>query len=215
MRATFRPDPSEGSSVLTNGVVDLMTSLAVIFILLFAASLMQGEDGAADPVPSRSTPTAIESTWKRPPPTPESGGPNVVAVTLPDAALQFAFGKSALSPSTETFLAEVMPHYASMICGPGGQDIEAFVIEGYTDDLGGDVHNVRLSQDRSFAVLAKSLEVIHERLPWAYECFLQKATANGRGRQNLLRDETGYADREKSRRVMFKIHTRRAEGLGG
>lgn len=215
MRATFRQDPSEGSSVLTNGVVDLMTSLAVIFILLFAASLMQGEDGTADPVPSRSTPTEIESTWDIGMSTSESKWSSMLTVTVPDAALRFDFGKSALSPSSETFLSEVMPHYASMICGPEGQDIEAFVIEGYTDDLGGDVQNLRLSQDRSFAVLAKSLEVIHERLPWAYECFLQKATANGRGRQNLLRDETGYADREKSRRVMFKIHTRRAEGLGG
>jgi hypothetical protein len=208
MRATFRPDPYEGSSVLTNGVVDLMTSLAVIFILLFAASIMRVDDGTADPVPNRSTPTVIESTWNMHTSTLESGGPSVVTVAVPDAALQFDFGKSALSPSSDAFLSGAMPHYASMICGPGGQDVEAFVIEGYTDDLGDDVHNLRLSQERSFAVMAKSLEVIRERLPWAYECFLQKTTANGRGRQNLLRNETGYPDRDKSRRVMFKIYKR-------
>ena len=39
---------------------------------------------------------------------------------------------------------------------------------------GDDIRNPRLSQERSFAVLAKSLEVIRGRLPWAYECFLQR-----------------------------------------
>lgn len=208
MKATFRPAPYEGSSVLTNGVVDLLTSLVVIFILLLAAYITRVDDRTADPVPSRSTPTEIESIWDIGTSTSESRGSSILTVTVPDAALRFDFGKSALLPSSEAFLSGAVPQYASMICGPGGQDVEAFVIEGYTDDLGDDVHNLRLSQERSFAVLAKSLEVIHERLPWAYECFLQKATANGRGRQNLLRNETGYPDRDKSRRVVFKIHKR-------
>ena len=83
------------------------------------------------------------------------------------------------------------------------------MIEGYTDDQGDDIHNLKLSQDRSFAVLVKGLEIIRARLPWAYECFQQKTSANGRGRQDLLRNEAGQPDREKSRRVVFKIHVRR------
>ena len=86
---------------------------------------------------------------------------------MPDAAINFEFGKSTLLPAAETFLSEAMPHYASIACQSGGQEVEAFVIEGYTDDLGDDIRNLRLSQDRSFAVLAKSLEVIREKLPWA------------------------------------------------
>lgn len=208
MKTTFRPEPYEGSPVLTNGVADLMTSLAVIFILLLAVYIARVDDGTADPAPSRSTPTEIESIWDLRTSILEAGGPSGLTVTVPNAALKFDFGKSALLPSSEAFLSGAMPHYASMICGPGGEDVEAFVIEGYTDDLGDDVHNLRLSQERSFAVLAKSLEVVRERVPWAYECFLQKATANGRGRQHLLRNETGYPDRDKSRRVIFKIHKR-------
>ncbi len=214
MKLGFRPGPYEESSVLTNGVVDLMTSLAVIFILLFAAYIARMDNGTADPIPSRSTPAEIETIGDIRISTPESRKPSVLALTVPDAALQFDFGESALLPSSEAFLEEAMPRYASMICGPGGEDVEAFIIEGYTDDLGGDVHNLRLSQERSFAVLAKSLEVVLGRVPWAYECFLQKATANGRGRQHLLRNETGYLDREKSRRVMFKIHKRPVYGIG-
>jgi outer membrane protein OmpA-like peptidoglycan-associated protein len=208
MMATRRPEPSEESSVLTNGFVDLMTSLAVIFILLFAFYIARVEDGNANANSSRATLTEIEAKWDAHTSISKAEGPGVLTVTVPEAALEFEFGKSALLPSSESFLSGAMPHYASMICGPGGQDVEAFVIEGYTDDLGDDVHNLRLSQDRSFAVLVKSLEVIRARLPWAYECFLQKAMANGRGRQNLLRNETGHPNREKSRRVMFKIHKR-------
>lgn len=208
MKTTFRPENYEGSPVLTNGVADLMTSLAVIFILLFAAYIARVDDGTVNPAPSRSTPTEIEPMWDLRTSILKAEGASVLTVTVPDAALKFDFGKSALLPSSEAFLSGAMPHYASTICGPGGEDVEAFVIEGYTDDLGDDVHNLRLSQERSFAVLAKSLEVVRERVPWAYECFLQKATANGRGRQNLLRNETGYPDRDKSRRVIFKIHKR-------
>ena len=203
---SFSRESREHSSALFNGVADLMTSLAVIFILLFAAYVTRVDEGKASPSPSSVVP--IEHTPRLDPllPKPEAKGPSVLTVTVPDAALNFEFGKSALLPSAETFLSEMMPQYATIVCGPGNKEVEAFVIEGYTDDLGDDIRNMRLSQERSFAVLAKSLEVIREKLPWAYECFLQKATANGRGRQHLLRDEAGDLDREKSRRVVFKIH---------
>ena len=95
-----------------------------------------------------------------------------------------------------------------MICGPQGHEVESFVIEGYTDDQGDDIRNLKLSQDRSFAVLVEGLEVIRTRLPWAYECFQQKSSANGRGKQDLLRNKAGQLDRDKSRRVIFKIHLR-------
>jgi flagellar motor protein MotB len=101
-----------------------------------------------------------------------------------------------------------MPYYATMICGPEGQEVESFVIEGHTDDQGDDIRNLKLSQDRSFAVLVKGLEVIRARSPWAYECFKQKTSANGRGRQDLLHNAVWLPDRDRSRRVIFKIHLR-------
>jgi outer membrane protein OmpA-like peptidoglycan-associated protein len=187
-----------------------MTSLAVIFILLLVAYVTRVEDGNANPAGSRATPTDMTLKPDRRQPSLEAARPSVHAITVPEAAINFEFGKSALLPPAETFLSETMPHYASLICKPGEQEVEAFVIEGYTDDLGDDIRNLKLSQERSFAVLAKSLEVIREKLPWAYECFLQKATANGRGKQDLLRNNAGQPDRDKSRRVIFKIHMRPA-----
>lgn len=208
MRSRFPQDARDNSAVVTSGVADLMTSLAVIFILLLVAYMTRVEDGNANPTRVQATSTAV-TPQRDPIPLPvEDKKPNVHTITVPDTAVTFEFGKSTLLPTAERFLAEAMPHYVSRVCNPGGEEVEAFVIEGYTDDLGDDLRNLRLSQDRSFAVLAKSLEIIREQLPWAYECFLQKATANGRGRQDLLRDEVGHPAREKSRRVMFKIHMR-------
>lgn len=208
MKSSFSQDGRDSSAVVTSGVVDLMTSLAVIFVLLLVAYVTRVQDRNADPNRSRAVPTDVTPRPDPLHPPLEARSPNVYTITVPNTSINFEFGKSTLLPAAQVFLSEAMPHYASITCQSGGQEVEAFVIEGYTDDLGDDICNLRLSQDRSFAVLAKSLEVIREKLPWAYECFLQKATANGRGKQNLLHNDAGQLDRDKSRRVIFKIHMR-------
>ena len=207
-RLPIAHDSSVSSSAVSSGVTDLMTSLAVIFILLFAAYVNRVQESPESHAQDPPSPREEGQQLKPPLLKHEGRKPEVLAVSIPDVALNFDFGESTLLPPAEAFLSEAMPHYAAMVCAQGGKEVEAFVIEGYTDDLGDDIRNLRLSQERSFAVLAKSVEVVREKLPWAYECFLQKATANGRGRQNLLRDAAGDADRERSRRVMFKIHLR-------
>ncbi|MDH4153166.1 MAG: OmpA family protein [Nitrospira sp.] len=195
-------------SAVSSGVTDLMTSLAVIFILLFAAYVNRVHEKQEPHAQSSASPQEQQPALDASVPMDKEHKSDVLMVTMPEAALTFEFGESRLLPTAEAFLSEMIPQYAARVCAQGGKEVDAFVIEGYTDDLGDDLRNLRLSQERSFAVLAKSVEVVRERLPWAYECFLQKATANGRGRQNLLRDEAGDLDRERSRRVIFKIHLR-------
>lgn len=207
-KAAITPESYAVSSAVSSGVTDLMTSLAVIFILLFAAYVNRTHERQETHAQSQPVPVQQRQTLETPVPTQKGQTPDILTISVPGTALNFEFGESRLLPSAEAFLSETMPQYAATVCAQGGKNVEAFVIEGYTDDLGDDLHNLRLSQERSFAVLAKSVEVVREKLPWAYECFLQKATANGRGRQNLLRDEAGYLDRERSRRVIFKIHLR-------
>jgi outer membrane protein OmpA-like peptidoglycan-associated protein len=213
MKSHVEHEMSDGSSTVAGGIADLMTSLAVIFILLLTAYLTKLDDGNTKPVSSTHPATAEREL----PPQPHHltversrVDPDVMRVVIPAAILNFELGKSTLLPQAEAFLADTIPYYATMICGPQGHDVESFVIEGYTDDQGDDIRNLKLSQDRSFAVLVKGLEIIRARLPWAYECFQQKASANGRGRQDLLHHATGQPDREGSRRVIFKIHLRHA-----
>jgi outer membrane protein OmpA-like peptidoglycan-associated protein len=213
MKSTLEQETSDGSSTVAGGVADLMTSLAVIFILLLAAYLTRVEDGSANPASSTS-PASPEREVRLHSPhlavERSTVDPDVMRVVIPAATLNFELGKSTLLPQAETFLYDTMPYYATMICGPQGHDVESFVIEGYTDDQGDDIRNLKLSQDRSFAVLAKGLDIIRARMPWAYDCFQQKTSANGRGRQDLLRHATGQPDREGSRRVIFKFHLRHA-----
>jgi len=67
---------------------------------------------------------------------------------------------------------------------------------------------LKLSQQRSLNVMVKGLEVIQDSAPWAYRCFHEKTSASGRGRQDLVMDESRGLDRDKSRRVVFKIRLR-------
>ncbi len=95
-------------------------------------------------------------------------------------------GRGRFHRSRANFLTDSMPTYASVLCGPLREKIDSLVIEGHTDDRGSDFNNLRLSQERSFSVMAKGLEVIAEAVPWAYSCFYQKTSASGRGRQDLV-----------------------------
>ncbi|MCP9438425.1 MAG: OmpA family protein [Nitrospira sp.] len=203
-------DSEEETFSTTAGTTDLMTSLAVVCMLLLAAQSITGVgENRSSSAPAASAVDVLRREM-------ESDGlmiagaddPSLLRVVVPDNMLNFAFGKSALSPEAGAFLTEVMPRYAAVVCGSHSDEVETFVIEGHTDDQGDDILNLKLSQERSFAVLSKSLLAIRDRAPWAYACFQRKASANGRGSHELIRNDRGVPDRERSRRVVFKLYLR-------
>lgn len=225
VRSDPSPESQERSSVLTVGITDLMTSLAVIFILLFSAyvtKVSETESQAKMTVPSsvqerkaaRATTDDIKGLlrdhFQRFDLSLDSdpNDPDVVRIVVPDTLLNFEFGKGSLSTVADRFLAEAMPSYATLLCGALRDRIDSLVIEGHTDDRGSDIYNLKLSQERSLNVMVKGLEVIQDSAPWAYRCFHEKTSASGRGRQDLILNELRLLDREKSRRVVFKIRLR-------
>ncbi len=231
MNANSSPGSQEHSSVLTVGVTDLMTSLAVIFILLFSAYVTKvsetesqaTESQAKVPVPpapvlerktARTTTDDIKGLlrahFQRFDLSLDADplDPNVVRIVVPDALLNFEFGKGSLSSVADRFLADAMPSYATLLCGTLRDRIDSLMIEGHTDDRGSDIYNLKLSQERSLNVMVKGLEVIQDSAPWAYRCFHEKTSASGRGRQDLVLDDSRVLDRDKSRRVVFKIRLR-------
>jgi outer membrane protein OmpA-like peptidoglycan-associated protein len=129
----------------------------------------------------------------------------VLRIIIPNSVLNFESGSSQLAPAADRFLAEMAPSYAALLCGELRELVAAIVIEGHTDDLGGDALNLRLSQERSLRVLVRGLEAIHEAVPAHYDCFSQLASASGRGKQDLVYDDDRQPDRELSRRVVLKI----------
>lgn len=225
MRTNHSAEPSEHSSVLTIGVTDLMTSLAVIFILLFSAYVTKVSE--TEPQTKVKAPVQAPDRNVAKSTTEDMKGvlrdhfqrfdlsldadpadPNVVRIVVPDALLNFEFGKGTLSSVADQFLADAMPTYAGLLCGAMRDRIDSLVIEGHTDDRGSDIYNLKLSQERSLNVMVKGLEVIKDSAPWAYRCFHEKTSASGRGRQDLVLDQSRVLNRDKSRRVVFKIRLR-------
>jgi outer membrane protein OmpA-like peptidoglycan-associated protein len=204
-----------GASPTTIGITDLMTSLAIVFILLFAAQITKTSSAAQSELQDNKedVQTALRDHIQRLGLSLDTDprDPLLLLIVVPENLLTFEFGKSTLSPTAEQFLIDALPFYVRALCGPLRDKIDSLAIEGHTDDHGSDVFNLKLSQERSLAVMVKGLEVIQASEPASYHCFQEITSAAGRGRQDLIYESTAVVDREQSRRVIFKIRLRSAE----
>ena len=204
-----------GPSHTTIGITDLMTSLAIVFILLFAAQITKTSSAAQSELQENKedVQTALRDHIRRLGLSLDADprDPLALLIVVPENLLTFEFGRSALSPTADQFLLEALPFYVGALCGPLRDKIDSLAIEGHTDDQGSDAFNLKLSQERSLAVMVKGLEVIQSTTPFAYQCFQEITSATGRGRQDLIYDSPAGVNREKSRRVIFKIRLRSAE----
>ncbi len=217
MRRALRHQGGASSSAVTVGVTDLMTSLAIIFILLFAAYMAKPSAEAEVPPPTKDIAAAppaprllLQRSFERMGLAlePEQGDPHILRVVVPQELLNFDTGRSTLSPQAQDFLEEAIPAFAEAWCGPLRPHIESVVIEGHTDDRGEDRFNLKLSQERSFSVMTKGVEILQIVHPEVSGCFQQLTSASGRGRQDLVYLGDANPDRDKSRRVVFKIRLR-------
>lgn len=214
------------SHTTTNGLMDLMTSLAIIFVLLLAASLAPKADHEVPTEQPTPPQAALPNPVASPPTTnvqtllyehfaqfglsvdQDPHDPLLMRIVIPEDLLNFESGKSTLTSQADQFLSDMMPRYAVLLCGPLESYIDSVVIEGHTDDRGEDAMNLRLSQERSFRVMIKGLDVIEHVEPSASPCFQRLTSASGRGRQDLIAHPTTGVDRDKSRRVIFKLRLR-------
>ncbi|MBA2251376.1 MAG: OmpA family protein [Nitrospirales bacterium] len=200
-------------SVTVHGMADLMTSLAVMFLLLFVAVPWRppAHQLPVDQTdsPAELTPVAsILAEELRPfGLAPEQVDASELMVVMPEALLNFEFGRSTLSAAALRYVAEVMPIYAGAVCGAIRDRIESIVVEGHTDDVGKDAANLKLSQARALAVLVASVQAIEVADPASAGCFQSLASASGRGRQDLVYIGRRI-DRDQSRRVVFKMRLR-------
>ena len=204
-----------GASHTTIGITDLMTSLAVVFILLFAAQITKTSSAAPSELQENKEDirTALHDHIQRLGLSLDADprDPLALLIVVPENKLTFEFGKSTLSSTADEFLTEALPFYVEALCGPLRDKIDSLAIEGHTDDHGSDAVNLKLSQERSLAVMVKGMEIIQTKEPSAYQCFQEITSATGRGRQDLIYDAEASVERDKSRRVIFKIRLRSAE----
>ena len=207
------------ASPTTNGMIDLMTSLAMSFILLFAAFITQTSSEAQSELQEhkQDVQTTLRDHLGRLGLSLDADprDPLTLLIVVPENRLTFEFGKSTITPQADRFLEEAMPFYAAALCGLLRDKIDSLAIQGHTDDRGDDAYNLKLSQERSLAVMVKGLEVIEAHVPSVYQCFQEITSASGRGRQDLVYEADNRVNREKSRRVIFKIRLRSTEQRHG
>ena len=215
-----RNKKSDSEGALANSMTDLMTSLAVVFILLLVAYLNQAymeNKRRADRYKqlmghSRTVKSDLIGKFHSLNIEANADPKDPLAVVIPisEAKIQFDRGKSEIKPVGKQCLREFVPQLASIICSNGfSDDVESVLIEGHTDTDGEDEQNLRLSQDRSYAVLRCVLN----------ECalgedqrgrLLDLVSANGRGeRHPILASQ--HEDKVASRRVVFKIRVKSVE----
>jgi outer membrane protein OmpA-like peptidoglycan-associated protein len=202
-------DPQEGNDqFLTFGVTDLMTSVAIIFVLLFILALQYTSHATApaDAVNDAREPVQAQLERLGLPIEKDPEDQQVLLLVMPEDLLNFEFGRAALRPAAAAYLQEAIPRYASALCGPLHDVIESVTIEGHTDDVGNDRTNLRLSQERAFQVMSKALDILQDRSEAS--CFQRLTSASGRGKQDLWYDLDARLDRDRSRRVVLKIRLR-------
>lgn len=175
----------EDSAGLASSFTDLMTSLAVIFILLLVAShnneqqnLETAREQVADTQrqltaaeqKTATTRNAMLMTLKQALEVFAVQGVRVEAdpkdplgllVLVPEGLLAFAVGDVKISLAGVDFLRAFTPQLAAIACSDMFKDeLSSIVVEGHSDSSGKDEANLPLSQARAMVVVQESLRVL-------------------------------------------------------
>ena len=201
---------------MSNSFTDLMTSLAVIFILLLCASLNNAQQEG------QTTVNSVLAEMQRELKEFVSGGIEVksdpkdplgLLILVPEDLLAFPLDRADISPNGELFLRAFIPKLSKIVCSQRfAKEINSIVVEGHTDSSGTAQHNWDLSQKRSMSVVRTSLGVLNmndteeEKMS-----FLRLLSASGRGSAELVTSTAGEENAALSRRVVFKIRVRSFE----
>ena len=197
---------------LSSSLTDLMTSLMVIFILLllvFVSHTAAKDAVLTDVLLAKLkhdlTPQGLSPQSIRPDPKDR----NAILVIVPGKLMNFDIQKSDLKVDGRRFLRSYIPAMADVLYGEQFRtNIESVVVEGHTDTQRwgktqeeSENNNLRLSQDRSMAVVKEALASLNSK-PKYRAYFLEKLSATGRGEQDPEKTDT------ESRRVIFRIRVK-------
>lgn len=206
------------SSGIENSFTDLMTSLAVIFILLLCAFMNNAfEEGQNTRIKilERLQFQLKEYVVKGVKIESDPNDPLALLILVPEGLLEFQLDRSEIPPKGIEFLGAFIPKLTDTIYDQEFRnDISSVVVEGHTDSWGSNTHNLELSQRRSMTVVSKCLNILGQD-DTAYsngktDYFLRVLSASGRGKQDLMLID-GKEDHQQSRRVVFKIRVRSFE----
>lgn len=208
-------DNQDNNSSFSSALTDLMTSLAVIFILLLVVYLnhsyqeiYKGSAHRREKVLDKLEVANINAKN-------DEKDPLSITFAVGDSNLQFDTDKAVIKLNGQKYLNEFVPNLIDIVCSPKNiNDIQAIQFIGYTDSEGNDEHNLELSQDRALSVLKYGLN--NTRLSKSQrECLLDLSSINGRGERDLLPEgsKPGFENKFLSRRVEIKIRVKSYEQI--
>jgi outer membrane protein OmpA-like peptidoglycan-associated protein len=209
------------NSGLSSSLTDLMTSLAVIFILLLVAMLnnaLQQTNGTKSQVLSKFDETLKDFQTQGVEVQTDPKDPLGLLVVVPEGLLKFEQGKAEIPPDGREFVQEFIPKFVDTACSAELRSgISSIVVEGHASSEGDEKLNLRLSQARSTAVVQESLDVLDslgdDGSSANHKCFVDFISATGRGSAEPV-TLVGREDRSQSRRVVFKIRVKSLEQRG-
>jgi chemotaxis protein MotB len=211
---------AEHDSGIANSFTDLMTSLAVIFILLLCASLNNAFEEGQDTrvkILEKLQLELKEYVVKGVKIKVDPADPLALLILVPEGLLEFQVNKADIPERGVKFLDMFIPRLTDTIYHPDFRnDISSVVVEGHADSSGNDALNLKLSQDRSMSVVSNCINILE---PGASKnsndgkrnYFLRVLSASGRGKQDLIYDTNGKENHSLSRRVVFKIRVKAIE----
>lgn len=207
---------SETQSGLASSFTDLMTSLAVIFILLLCVThneAQQEGETTRNFILLELKNQLKEFMEKGVKIDPDKNDPLALLILVPEGLMEFNIDRVEIPPKGIEFLRSFIPHLAKIVSDKRFKDdINSIVIEGHTDSTGTDRHNWELSQKRSMSVVGESLRILDETKNEnnLRDDFVRLISASGRGSAELVK-VNGVENPEQSRRVVFKIRVRSLE----
>lgn len=207
---------SKNDSFIFTSMTDLMTSLAVIFILLLVVYLNKTHEQTTKVSSNKKEEIKNILQRKNIEAQDDPEDPLSFIIRLHDETLQFETNRFEIKPNGKKFLNNFIPDLTESLC-QDQKSIESIFIQGFTDHIGDDEFNLWLSQQRAFRVFTYALK--HTSLDQERkDCLLKLTSTNGKGERNLLPYTfgqgfalAGQEDTDKSRRVEIKVRVKSYE----
>ena len=192
---------------------DLMAGLLFIFILLLMGALLQVQEKAEqdeeivkryDQIKTQLY-IDLQEEFKEDLTVWRATIDSTLCIRFQEPSMLFDEGKDVLKPKFKEILDDFFPRYIAVLNRPQYRDnIEEIRIEGHTNTNGGYYSNMKLSQDRTRAVLQYCFGLMSEEdVMWLKGL----VTANGLSSSHLIMTKDGEENKDLSRRVEFRVRT--------
>jgi hypothetical protein len=178
---------------LESSMTDLMTSLAVVFIMLMLALAQNNAKGSIsniEKISEKLKEEKLECVIKK------EEDPLACTIELTEDKLKFLSGSDFCDNNCETFLKQTFAEEIMEILLRNSdfkKNIQGIYIEGFTDDVGDDITNLNLSQNRSLSIGRHIVKYYTDNKKYKrnetsdddLETLLKWLYLNGRGEQDL------------------------------